>query len=66
MTDVLSGILTASCVIVGGYLFYKCAVMQRRNNEYYVIPNIQLIEKQPPQPPPEYSVATAPPSAPVL
>jgi hypothetical protein len=65
MTEVLSGLLTASCLIVGGYLFYKCAGMQRKNinNEYYIVPNNQLIEKQPP--PPEYSVATAP-SAPLL
>ena len=66
MPDIVSGILTGTCIIFGGYLFTRCICSPtiRRNNDYYIITKDQLDEfkkkyndAQPliSAPPPEYS-----------
>ena len=72
MPDIVSGILTAGCIIFGGYLFARCICTQpiRTTNDYYIITKEQFAEikqkyndVQPliSAPPPEY---TAPPPEP--
>ena len=66
MPDIVSGILTGTFILFGGYLFAKCICSRTiiRSNDYYIITKDQLEEikakindKQPLifVPPPEYS-----------
>jgi len=80
MPDIVSGILTASCIIFGGYLFGKCICTPniRTTNDFYIITKEQFAEikqkyndVQPliSAPPPEYTApepAPAPAPAPAL
>ena len=77
MPDIVSGILTSSCIIFGGYLFGKCICTPniRTTNDYYIITKEQFDEikqkyndVQPliSAPPPEYTapLTESKPSAP--
>jgi len=66
MPDIVSGILTGTCILFGGYLFARCICSRtiKTTNDYYIITKDQLEEiktkikdTQPliSVPPPEYS-----------
>jgi hypothetical protein len=46
MPDIVSGILTAGCIIFGGYLLSRCIYVStvKTTNDYYIITKEQLDE----------------------